>query len=528
MLLGFFALASGIGHAQAPALPNDPRFPEQWGLLKIGAPAAWETTIGSGVVVAVLDTGVDLAHPDLDGRLVPGRNFLQPCLPPQDDRGHGTHSAGTIAATLNNGMGIVGVAPGASVMPLKVLDERGLGKDGEIAAAIRWAVDHGAQVINMSFDGPTSTPSIDDALAYAAEHQIAAIVAAGNGSGSAPTFPAARPSAIAIAATTEHDTRAAFSNHGDWIAVSAPGINVLSTWWDAGPVYRSTSGTSMAAAHAAGVAALLLSVRPQLGVDELASILRETADPAVGPGLGAGRVNAARAVAAALDRKVEVPAGPRLAERVFTPLPAVPLDEAGVSAPTLHLPAILRRDGWDTRLTVDNPATSTARVSIDLRGEDGRPGRNPRVLVPPGGMVELDGEALAQGDWSGAAVVASDVPVAVRVRLSRQGELVTYSGWCSTADAAEGIVLKEREGRTSTVYVQNGGARPTIVDLTFGSDHDPGGWSESLTLEPGAGRAVKLAERRTLPAGFSGWVEGRSTDGQPITLLVVHSSAESP
>src|SRR5439155_6411063 len=151
-VVALFPVEGSVQRTEAASAPNDPRFGEQWGLQRIGAQTAWDTTTGSGsVVVAVVDTGVDLGHPDLQGHLVDGHNFVRKDRPPQDDNGHGTHVAGTIAATLNNNIGIVGVAPGVSIMPIKALSRTGAGVDEPAARGIRWAVDHGAWVINLSF-----------------------------------------------------------------------------------------------------------------------------------------------------------------------------------------------------------------------------------------------------------------------------------------------------------------------------------------------------------------------------------------
>ncbi|MPZ16152.1 MAG: S8 family serine peptidase, partial [Chloroflexi bacterium] len=282
------------------ATPNDPSFPSQWGLQRIQAPLAWDFATGArSVVVAVLDTGVDLNHPDLQGRLVPGRNIVNPGAPPQDDSSHGTHAAGTIAAIRNNSLGIAGVASGVSIMPIKVLEADGSGTDTDVAAGIRWATDNGARVINMSFGGPEPSDLVDEALSYATARGVVFVVAAGNEGGSALRYPAATEPSIAVGATTETDGRASFSNFGSWVDLGAPGVNILSTSWSAGTsTYRAASGTSMAAPHVAGVIGLLLSVKPDLTISEIDTILKYTVDPVAGEGIGAGRLNAARAVGA--------------------------------------------------------------------------------------------------------------------------------------------------------------------------------------------------------------------------------------
>jgi hypothetical protein len=264
-------------------------------------------------------------------------------MPPQDDDGHGTHIAGTVAATLNNDVGISGVAPGTSIMPVKVLDAKGVGRDSTVAAGIRWATDHGARIVNMSFGGNQVSPVLTDAVTYAASRGVVLVVAAGNDAGSEPNYPAASAPAIAVAATNRQDQRPAFSNYGTWVHLAAPGTSILNTFWDGASTYRTLSGTSMAAAHVSGVAALLLSVASDLTPPEVDDILRATADPVVDPGLGAGRLNAARAVASALARPpgagpaspgLPSPPGAAAASPGLTSPPAAPSPATATPRPT--------------------------------------------------------------------------------------------------------------------------------------------------------------------------------------------------
>ncbi len=302
---------------------NDPRFGDQWGLRRIEAPLAWDTTTGtSTVVVAVIDTGVDLNHPDLQGHLVDGYDFIRPDRAPQDDNGHGTHVAGTIAATLNNNVGIADVAPNVSVMPVKVFGRTGRGNDDGVAEGLYWAVDHGAWVINMSFgpafSGTQATPMVEEAIEYASSMGAVVILAAGNRGTSEPPTLSQSQGVISVAATMPNDARAPFSNHGPWVHVGAPGTGIMSTFFDGTSTYRIESGTSVAAPHVAGVAALLLSLRPSLSPAEVDAIIRSTANPLPGEDIGAGRLNAARAVAAARDLPLPAPSAtpaPQLAAR---------------------------------------------------------------------------------------------------------------------------------------------------------------------------------------------------------------------
>jgi subtilisin family serine protease len=289
---------------------DDPRFGEQWALPHIRVPEAWDVTMGVPfVIVAVVDSGVDLDHPDLQGQLVEGYNLLDPGSPPRDDSGHGTHAAGIIAAVANNAVGIAGVAPNVMIMPLKVLDSAGVGRDSDVAEAIHYAVDHGAWVVNMSFNGRDSSRTLEEAVAYASQRGVVLVVAAGNEGRDAPSYPGAIKPAIAVGATALNDRRAFFSNFGPWVDLAAPGQAILSTFWDpiGGSIYTTQTGTSTAAPLVAGVVALMFSAQPFLSVDDIGAALRATADPLDSSGVGAGQVNAANAVLAVLPPESPTP-----------------------------------------------------------------------------------------------------------------------------------------------------------------------------------------------------------------------------
>jgi subtilisin family serine protease len=218
--LGEVAWAEPNRWREATIVPNDPRFPAQWGLTRIDCPAAWDLTVGSpSIVVAVLDTGVDLNHPELAPLLVPGRDlvdFAPGSIPkagwvfegdftgadaiPQDEVGHGTHVAGTVCSLSNNGTGVAGVAWDVRLMPVKVLARiretatgrvSGSGSAAHIAAGIRWAADHGARVINMSLSGSVDTTVEREAVAYAVSRGVVVVAAVGNQKTAHPALPAA-------------------------------------------------------------------------------------------------------------------------------------------------------------------------------------------------------------------------------------------------------------------------------------------------------------------------------------------------
>jgi hypothetical protein len=304
-------------------------FSLQWGLTKINCPAAWDRNKGSAsVTVAVVDTGIDLDHPDLQPLLIagwdavdittappPGFRFEGDNLTrdndPQDEVGHGTHVAGTIAAVSDNNVGVAGVNWFCQLMPVKVLtrlvrisDGRvtGTGTSVDVAAGIRWAVDHGAHIINMSLGSSGSTFVEQDAVAYAVSRGVLVIAAMGNDGTSSPSYPAAYPNVVAVGAVDQSDRKAAFSQTGAHIDVVAPGVGIRSTDWDNG--YSNKNGTSMATPHVAGVAALVKSCKMSLTAAEIAQILRDTArnlrdnptDPVPNNSYGFGLIDARAAI----------------------------------------------------------------------------------------------------------------------------------------------------------------------------------------------------------------------------------------
>ncbi|MDO9019288.1 MAG: S8 family peptidase [Deltaproteobacteria bacterium] len=298
-------------------VPNDPMYDQQWGMQRVGLPRSSEVTCGRGATVAVIDTGVACENhgeftriPDLDGaRCLPGWNFVNDTAHANDDQGHGTHVAGTIAQTTNNQLGTAGVAFCATILPVKVLDARGSGSLADVAEGIRWAADHGADVINLSLGGDGRSKLMDQAVEYAHRRGVTVVCAAGN-SGRAVGSPANAPHAIAVSAIDSGDQIAFFSSRGPEIAIAAPGVAILQqTICERGrnrcEQFASWSGTSMAAPHVAGAAALMYS----LGVtdpDRVRSLLLTHSTPAAHGGAepelyGAGIVSASVASDAVLQ-----------------------------------------------------------------------------------------------------------------------------------------------------------------------------------------------------------------------------------
>lgn len=318
----------------AAAAPNDPFFKKQWALSRIQAESAWTASTGGNVTIAVIDTGIDLGHEDLKQNLVSGATILKcnktSCAGGRDDHGHGTHVAGIAAAVKGNLKGVAGVAPSAKLMPVKVLDSAGSGTTDDVAKGIRHAAENGAKVLNLSLGVVSGIGTVAkiagllkpiySAIDYAWSKGAVIVIAAGNDTFPLCAEPAAHPKAVCVGATDSSDLIAPYSNSGD-IDVTAPGgfgsvlcedasRDILSTIWAGSRYdcqggsfargYETLAGTSMAAPHVAGVAALIRSKYPSLTAEGVMQQIVCSADDLGLPGkdsvYGHGRVNASKAV----------------------------------------------------------------------------------------------------------------------------------------------------------------------------------------------------------------------------------------
>lgn len=321
------ALVAGgfTGAEPAHAAVNDPGYDRQWSMKKIGAEQAWATGTGAGITIAVVDTGMFFGHEDFaSGKILPGRNFIEDGQRPDDDVGHGTHVAGIAAASVNNGRGVVGVAPDAKILPVRVLQldkddpaykafgtRSGVGGVDDVRAGIRWAVDNGAHVVNLSLGDNVQGvfgSSFVDAIRYAWDRGVICVVAAGNSFVTGSGF--SSESAIVVSATDRNDAKPTYSSsvgQAKW-GMAAPGGEgsgadaVLSTFWTPDNVpnrYSYAAGTSMAAPHVAGAAAILrgLGLTPLQTVERLRATAKDIGDPGPDRTFGAGRLDLAKAVA---------------------------------------------------------------------------------------------------------------------------------------------------------------------------------------------------------------------------------------
>jgi len=293
---------------QTDRAPVDPLFGSQWALPRIG----WDQVFGNmtptgTATVAVLDTGINAAHPDLAGNVVAGTSFIDGSSGMTDPNGHGTWVAGIVAARADNGEGIAGVGfAGVRVMPVTVLNSDGLGDDADVVQGVVWAADNGANVILMAFSNPGFSESLQEAIDYAWARGVVLVAAAGNDGWSTPSFPAGDRGVIGVAATDENDLPALFSNEGQSVFMAAPGTNIQTTDNEG---YRSVSGTSSSAAYVAGAAALLKAFDPAASNGIIVGRLARNADPAGSAGdTGNGRLNLARALGDTSTESVQ-PAG---------------------------------------------------------------------------------------------------------------------------------------------------------------------------------------------------------------------------
>jgi subtilisin family serine protease len=395
--------------AQIAYVPNDPSYStagswgqpydDLYGLKKLGTTQAWDTARGDGVVVAVVDTGIDYTHPDIDANVwinpgeipangidddangfvddVRGWDFVgtQSGAPiadndPRDGHGHGTHVAGTIAAEGDNNLGVVGVAWQAKVMAVKGIADDGFGPEAGLAAAIVYAVDNGADVINASFGGPGTSPTIRDAVDYAHAQGVVFVAAAGNNNADAAGFyPANLASAVTVAALDAFDGKAYFSNFGNKIDVSAPGVDILSLQRGGG--FLRNQGTSMAAPHVSGVAALIIQLHREFTNEQVRQVLRASASDVGAAGkdsiYGYGRPSASGAVAIdqVLEAHITAPADGALID--------APITVHGTARGTgfgqwiLEFGSGANPTSWTTLQTSGVPATNAALGTLDPR-----------------------------------------------------------------------------------------------------------------------------------------------------------------
>jgi serine protease len=432
-----------------PAVAEASPRAEQWGLERIRAPESWEEARGAGMVVAVLDTGVHLRHPDLAPRLlrdgsgqVVGLDLVDGG-PPQDEHGHGTLVAGVIAAATDQGVGgagVSGVAPEARLLPVRVLDERGNGRISDVDRGIRWAVDHGAHVVNLSLESATPLPGdllasgLDDAVRYAWDRGVVVVAAAGNSGTPFTDYRSSTP-VLLVGATDRDDRRASFSDGGRSDMVMAPGVDIVSTACrgpcgrDADAGYGRASGTSFAAPHVAGAIAVLRSAG--MSPSEAVTELRATAVPVSGGALvrtGHGRIDLAAAVGVSTATGRTAPAPTASASPGPAPSSPPPSPDPSPSAsrppapeapppPVTELPA--ESAARPAPADEDGPAPAAAPATDD--GSDGSGSGEPEDAATAAEQQPDDDEDL------GAVTLPAPEETHTRLRTLAAG-LVLLSG----------------------------------------------------------------------------------------------------
>ena len=367
---------------------NDPYYGSEWHLSKIQAPQAWDSSLGDGVTVAIVDTGVDAAQPDLAGKLLTGWDVVSNSADTSDINGHGTAVAGTVGAASNNSQGVASLAWNAMLLPVRVSDaSNGYAYYSDIASGLIWAADHGARVANVSFDVSGSS-TVQSAAQYMRSKNGNVVVSAGNSGAYSAT--AASNAFLSVSATDSNDNVTSWSTYGTFVDLSAPGVGIISTNKAGG--YNSWSGTSFSSPIVAGVAALVIAANPALSPAQVDNILISTSDDLGSAGYdmyyGAGRVNAARAVQAALNAQAsdfQAPSvsitSPGTGSTVNgqTTVSVAASDNVSVSKVELFINGSLWATAtsapynftWDTSLTANGTATLQA-YAWDAAGNQGQ------------------------------------------------------------------------------------------------------------------------------------------------------------
>ncbi len=487
-----------LDHAIEPAfVPNDPQYVDQWHLPKINAPQAWDETQGSGVTIAILDSGVNSKHPDLIGQILPGWNVYDENNDTTDLNGHGTWVTGTAAAISNNSIGVVGVANQSKVLPIKITPFLGGGTyESIITKGIVYAADHGAQIVSASYQNVMGWPAARDAAQYMRNKDGLVTVSAGNDNRLAPYLET--DLMIQVAATNQDDQRAYFSNYGNYVDIAAPGIDIMTTDKDGG--YAVVKGTSFSTPMTAAVLALMWSANPTLSNLDVERLLFETAVDLGEPGkdiyFGYGRIDAAAAVQAAINAVPSVDTQPPVTN-ITDPLDGATVsglvtvdvdasDDRGVTRVELHVgnTAVATDDAapyafvWDSNSAANGETVLTA-YAFDAAGNSSA--SSVQVIVdnfveppPPVGDVEapvvritnpqsgsVSGKVAVNVDAednSGAAGIALTLEIDGAVVATGSGGQLSYNWNTNPRHVSQGahtieVIARDQAGNTSSARV---------------------------------------------------------------------------
>lgn len=436
---------------ETEAAPNDPSYGSQWHLAKIQSPASWDYSKADNIVIAVLDTGIDGAHPDLASKLLPGWNAVDGSNDTSDINGHGTAVAGTAAAATNNANGVAGVAWNAAILPVRISNTSdGVAYWSDVARGLTWAADQGADVANISY-GVSNSSTVANAAQYMRSKGGLVVVAAGN-NGTDPGY-ANNPYMISVSATDSADAKASWSNYGAFIDVAAPGVSIPTT--SRGGSYGNWSGTSFASPVTAGVVAEIMGANPSLSADQVEKILKDSADKIAGdvhPYYGNGRVNVAAAVTMAMSNTKVMVDSTAPSVNIFSPgsgttvngLVAVEVnasDNVGVTGVSLYANGTLvGTDGtapyqfsWDSKGVTDGPVTLSA-TALDAAGNQGASAnvgvtvKNQAVvadLAAPVVTISKPADGSKVTGTVAVGVIAQDDVSVAKVQLYIDGKLVS-------------------------------------------------------------------------------------------------------
>ena len=393
--------------AQAVDVPNDPYLGSQWGLTKVQGSQAWDITKGSrDVDIAILDTGIDLEHPDLATKIVSSVNFTTSPTADANGHSHGTHVAGIAAALTNNNAGVAGLAYDCSLMNVKVLGDDGYGYYSWIAQGIIWAADHGAKVINLSLGGSSASSTLENAVNYAWSKGVVVVAAAGNDGSSSAFYPAYYANCIAVGATDSNDLMPSWSNYSNWVDVAAPGSSIYATMPD--NLYGYKSGTSMASPHVAGLAGLLFSVASDSNgngrVNDEVRIKIETSCDNTGIDVAYGRINAYKAVSGFTSAPVPTPTPAPTPAPTPTPIP----EPTPTPAPkpmwvdTITFNLVGKSLRVDCKVISENDAVAGAQVGMKLNCSCGRSWTF-NGITDSAGMVSFTVQKAPAGDYTATA-----------------------------------------------------------------------------------------------------------------------------
>ncbi|HUV47969.1 MAG TPA: S8 family serine peptidase [Actinomycetes bacterium] len=462
---------------------------------------AWKRSSGRGVTVAVVDTGVDPNHEDLP-RPLRGRDFVGGDNDASDPNGHGTFVAGVIAAKRNNGRGIAGVSR-AAILPVRVLNARGFGRDSDISRGIRWAASNGADVINLSLGGGRSSRILRDAVRAATRKGALVVAASGNSGGTRPMYPAAYKQVVAVGATDLKDRMTWFTDHGPWLDVVAPGVDIISTVPRNG--YAIGDGTSFSSPLVAGAAALALSDHRRWSASKLrAALIRGAADAGpVGPDpfTGVGVIDVDGLVGGRAKRSVST-TDPTSGT---TPITALPLS-GGSIVPTSNPEGTAR---W-FRLDIADPTTVTVTATMRAAKSGVRRGDIELAMYDSSfGRLDNANDRSGAGKETVRAVV--DDVIYVRVRNTRA------TRWPSP------VKLGLDQAGASAANVQVGSApRPTLVETTPVAESYRASRSGTIALLLGSGLAANSINPRSVQLidGETGLKVSRdvSVSGQTLTI----------